>query len=328
MILHNRHHNLDRLLDYYANSSFTILIADSSKEKHVFKQKKDNWIHYYTPGLSFTQKIEFITGKVETDFVAMCADDDFIIPEALEQSAAFLDQNADYAIAQGWSIRYHKESLTTKDIRYSLLYNFSSSIEATNALERLTSMFSNYRSVLYAVFRTEVLRQSFEGAGKKVANLFLNEYITAFLPILSGKYKELPILYQVREYAEDSDDKTATNIDTMLYESQFSKDLLAFESYISNKLALMAKLDYDTALIKVKQIIQSFSATLELNRVEKTTLKKRVGKIVNAIPFFGNKFIGISRKKETEKQLHFLFENQQNKEELDKISCVLLTHLH
>ncbi len=324
LILHNRHKNLDRLLEYYNDYTFPIIIADSSKEKHVFNKSKDNWLYHYSPGLSFTEKIESVTTLVTTRYAAMCADDDFILPESLQQCVVFLEQNKTYSITQGWSIRYYKESICTGRIRYGLLYDVYKSIEEDEALKRLADMFQNYRSILYAVFKTEVLQQSFAGAGKQIKNLFLNEYITAFLPILYGKYKELPILYQVREFAEDSDDKTAVNIDTMLDNFEYAKDLNDFKHFILNKLVSITNLLYEEAEKRFENILHSFSAQLKTNRNQKITLKKRVGMLISYVPVIGKKIISKSREKEVAKQLVTVIKTQSDREELTKISQLLI----
>ena len=79
--------------------------------------------------------------------------------------------------------------------------------------------------------------QSFQDTGTIVKKLFLNEYITAFLPILFGKYKELPILYHVREHAHDSDDKTAVDIDTLIKEKQYEEEVETFKNLMANKIS-------------------------------------------------------------------------------------------
>ena len=324
LILHNRHKNLDRLLEYYKDCDLPIMIADSSKEKHIFNNKRNNWIHHYLPGLSFTQKIEVVSKTVTTPYVVMCADDDFILPESLQQCVLFLEQNKDYSIAQGWSIRYYKESISAGRVSYGLLYDFSKSIEATEPINRLLAMFRNYRSVLYAVFTTNVLQQSFAGAGEQIKNLYLNEYITAFLPILCGKYKELPILYQVREFAEDSDDKTAINLDTILGEPSYKTELHNFKSFILTKLIGLTNLTTDKAKEVLNETLISFSAHLEANRNQKISFKKRIGKLISFVPFIGKTIIIKNREKERTKQLETVVKLPSDKEELERISKLLI----
>ncbi len=324
LILHNRHKNLDRLLEYYNDCTFPIIIADSSKEKHVFNNKRDNWIHYYSPGLTFTQKIEVVSKNVTTPYVAMCADDDFILPESLQKCVLFLEQNSDYSVAQGWSIRYYKKSIVTDHIKYGLLYDLSKSIEAKEPINRLVDMFQNYRSVLYAVFRTDVLQKSFAGAGMRIKNLFLNEYITALLPILYGKYKELPILYQVREFAEDSDDKTATNLDTILDDSNYANELHSFKDFILTKLTEPTNFKTNKVEEVLNEILISFSAQLKANRNQKVSFKKRIGKLISFVPVIGKTIILKNREKERAKQLQTVVKSQSDKEELERISKLLI----
>src|SRR5205085_9471191 len=138
-------------------------------------------------------------------------------------------------------------SMLKGTIKYGPLYYYSKSIEQNEPLQRLSSMFEEYRSVLYAVFRTTVLQQAYQGAGGNVKNLFLNEYVSAFIPILYGKCKELPILYQVREHALDSDDKITKDLDALLSEKQYENDLDIFKGFIAKKIADILRVSYTEA---------------------------------------------------------------------------------
>lgn len=324
LILHNRHKNAERLLEYYKDYNFPIIIADSSYEQHTFPEVKNNWTHNYTPGLSFTQKIEINLQKITTPYVVLCADDDFILPNALNKCVSFLDKNPSYSTAQGLSIRFIKESVLTKKIVFELMYRFSKSIENENVLTRLQEIFSSYRSVLYAVFRTDVLQYAFNGAGEAIKNLFLNEYITAVIPITVGKYKELPILYQVREYALDSDDKTAPDLDTIAAKAnqleQYEFD--SFINYTSDKIWHSANI----SKCNLKEIIDKFSQQLLANRWQKISLKKRIGFIVNLIPFLGNWLIQKNRKRETERDLKMVIKTKEDEQNIVRIKELLLRY--
>src|SRR6476469_32421 len=107
LILHNRTQNMLRLMEYYAGIEWPVIIADSSTQpmNMIFEKNID---YSYTPGLTFTQKIEHVLDKVQSKYVVMCADDDFIVPGAIAECCAFLDENSGYSTAQGRCIKYTK----------------------------------------------------------------------------------------------------------------------------------------------------------------------------------------------------------------------------
>lgn len=325
MILHNRHKNLDRLLEYYDNYGFNILIADSSVEKHHFKNKKPNWSYSYTPLLSFSQKLEVVLASVSTPYVVMCADDDFIIPESIIACASFLESNSDYAVAQGLCIRYERENISNGQVEYGAIYKNAKNIEQNDPLQRLHAMFEDYRSVLYAVFRTEVLQQAYSGAGNVVKNLYLNEYVTAFIPVLFGKSKELPILYQVREYALDSDDKTTTDIDRLVFEKQFEGELNNFKSFIAKKIVAIISISDLQANEIVNNIIHSFANTVRSIR-SNVSPKKKIGKLINNIPIIGVWLIRRNRSLENKTRLKAYINMENYKKEIGIISRLLLKY--
>ncbi len=325
LILHNRHKNIDRLLEYYEAYDFPIIIADSSLEKHQFKKIKTNWQHIYTPGLFFTEKLEVVLDKVLTPYVLMCADDDFIIPKSILQCISFLEEHADYSIAQGLSIRYDKESLQTGKVEYGAIYKNKNSVEDNEPLQRLSNFFNPYRSVFYAVFRTNVLQQSFKGTGHIIKKLFLNEYITAFLPVLYGKYKELPVLYQVREHAKDSDDKTALNIDVLATEKQHENEMNVFTSLIAEKMSAILTISIDESMRIIKNIIQSFASEISEER-NKISLKKRIGNLLTHLPLIGSWLIKINRSLENKNRLQAYFDIKTEKKEIENISDLLLKY--
>ncbi|TKK68920.1 TIGR00180 family glycosyltransferase [Ilyomonas limi] len=325
LILHNRHKNLDRLLEYYDEYNFPILIADSSVQEHQFTKKKSNWTYSYTPGVSFPKKIEIVLAQVTTPYVVMCADDDFIIPKSILACVSFLEENKDYAIAQGLSIRYEKESLARGNIELGAIYGHIKCIEPDEPLQRLYNMFENYRAVVYAVFRTYVLQQSYQGAGSQIKNLFLNEYITAFIPILYGKCKEIPILYQVREYALDSDDKTAIDIDALLREKQYANEVNVFKSFISTKMAAILMISHKKAEDIVDKIIQDFASKIHIAR---TTIspKKRIGNLIRHLPIVGPWMIQKNRSIENAKRLNAYIDIHKEKKEIDVVSKLLIKY--
>ncbi|MFT3907927.1 MAG: TIGR00180 family glycosyltransferase [Ferruginibacter sp.] len=299
IILHNRHINLDRLLDYYRDEKCNIIIADSSKEQHLFKTKLPLTVQYiYTPGLSYTQKVEHVLGEVTTAYTALCADDDFTVPGGLYACASFLESNHDYSAAQGTILRYYKDTIDG-NIRIDLLYDGDHSLTSTDARERIQKLFHPYKSLLYALHRTAVLQDAFNNAGKAFRNLYLNEYLTSIVPVLKGKTKDLPVLFQVREHAETSDDKTAENLDIILKDKKYHEELVNFLDHIVEKGAGSVNIDKGQLKELVHKTLADYGRKIESFKTIPVGFKKKVGKFILKVPFLGKKYVDNRRYKES-----------------------------
>jgi glycosyltransferase domain-containing protein len=303
LILHGRHENLDRQLVYYKESGIPILVADSSKEKHVFSQPiLDNLLYEYTPGITYTQKIEHVLQIVNTPYVVLCADDDFIVPEGIDACIEFLEKNKDYSVAQGLIIRYYKELVNNK-VRFDTLYENNISNDSDNVETRLFQLFNPYKSLLYAVHRTDLLKKTFISAGNSIKNLFLNEYLVSIIPTLFGKTKELDSLYQIREFALDSDDKTSINLDVLLFDDKMKLEYESFLELIVNNSKQINTLNGAISKENLKKIIDSYVHQLIVFKKKKKSIKKLLGQIIFLLPIIGKIIIEENRMIESEAKL-------------------------
>ena len=101
----NRHQYLERIVDYYSNSGINIIVADATKEKYS-KKLPSNISYFHYPEIHYCIKLDDVFKKVNTPYSLLCADDDFIIPEAIETCVDFLEKNSDYASAQGYYMMF------------------------------------------------------------------------------------------------------------------------------------------------------------------------------------------------------------------------------
>ncbi len=100
---------LKRLLKFYDGFAIPIkiLILDSTPYDPSDKELKqllsaDGIIwKKFDPDITYWDKIAKGSESIQTDYVALCADDDFIIPNALIECMKFLDSHSDYSSAQG-----------------------------------------------------------------------------------------------------------------------------------------------------------------------------------------------------------------------------------
>ena len=320
IILHNRHRNVDRLLEYYEDFESPIIIADSSAEPHSFEKTRHNLTYLYTPGITYTQKIEQTIDKVFTPYISLCADDDFIIPDGLYNCIKFLEENKDYSVAQGLILNYYKYTIKQK-LRFGLLYKNNHSLPMDKPFERLQKIFTPYKSLLYAVHRTSILKTSFKHAEKNIKNLYLNEYLISIMSILLGKSKDLPFLYQVREYADNSDDKSADNLEVMIGDNKYNKELMLFQDVLINN-SQSVTLDKEELKKKIREAMETYARQLESFKNSGIPLRKKIGKIIALLPFFGKEYVERNRFNESIKELKTVL-TDKDFEELKKIEILL-----
>ncbi len=267
---HNRHNYLARILDYYSNVNLRILVADSSQNEYPFKNKYQiDYFHY--PNYMPPKKLADIIQKVKTPYVFMCADDDFIIPKAIEKCIKFLDNNSDYSSAQGFyfSFLYGK-----KKTMFSLMYNsnIKYDLNENSIEERLKRCMKNYMTMFWCVNRTENLKDVFNLPS--VDNPTLYELKICIISIINGKFKTLPIPFSAREVIK----RSAGNRNKSLYKKFNDREKIDTFNKFIDILSYYYSKKSDISIEEAKKILHE---VIELKVREEIKKAKRKEKRVN-----------------------------------------------
>jgi glycosyltransferase domain-containing protein len=330
---HNRHPYLGRILDYYDKSGLPVIVADSTPTAFFFEgNRQDCYLHL--PGVNLSAKLDLALQKVRTPYVVICADDDFLIIDGVAVCVDFLQRHEDFVAAQGNSINYRLDGAR---IDFRVMYpELSLEISMDKAFDRLERMFGDYKSFFYAVYRTAQLKTAFRHLGQTISNLYLNEYVTGIIPLAWGKYIELPVFYQVREYSESSDDKRTPNLDRIFFDNAYVNEREAWLDFLATAVYGITAGDRagdhvgDRSVVreKLSDLLLDFARRLQHQGPVLPTRKKKIGSLVAAIPFIGGYLVKYNRRREIAAQLKKIIKTPEDRRQLAVIASFIKKYAH
>jgi glycosyltransferase domain-containing protein len=205
----NRPEFVERLLRYYASVGFTgrISIGDSSGPDGVRAAREAvklvggaldvDYVEY--PGLGLGDCWKQMIDRLVTPYAAYLADDDFLVPAAVDRCVRFLAEHRDYAAAHGAGLGV---TLDTNGLSGNVVvcdYYEQTVSEADLASERLRQHLERYTVTLFAVHRAGTWRAMFKDVHLIKDMSFGAELLPCCLSVVFGKVKELDGLYVVRQ---------------------------------------------------------------------------------------------------------------------------------
>lgn len=257
---YNRPNRLRRLLDYYNKygKNFNIIVADSSSNenkllnsKNILSLSNNNLLHlkYPTDIVCLYEKIPDASKYIKTKYCVSCADDDFIISNAIIKSISFLENNPDFSCVQGRYIAFYLKgnSLPAKKFIYTPLYaNYESNI-FKNAKDRLFSNFVNYMHTVYSLHRTDLFKMIYNENSKYVDDFYFGELLPSMLDLIYGKAKKLDILFCAREVIFDPARRTRKNFNDFIKDGTYEKKYNKFRGCLAKHLTKNSQVNSDEA---------------------------------------------------------------------------------
>ncbi len=159
IITYERHHYLERALDYYAAFGVNVVVADSSKE--YFKKKLPQHITYlHVPEMEYFQKIRHLLTQVTTTFIIYLPDDDYVTHQGMTTCYRYMEHHTECVVAKGQNIAFSVEQgqikFTLKNSYQYLLWQELGFIK--ERLSRVKKILQPYSQLVYCLHRTDVLR--------------------------------------------------------------------------------------------------------------------------------------------------------------------------
>lgn len=276
----NRPDFLIRLLRYYRDIGFPgyICIGDSSDAAHIEPTKravealqgKLNIIYREYPDYNISMAISHLIDLVSTRYAAFVADDDFLVPAALEQCAMFLDNHPDYVAAHGVGVGLGlKSSGAYGQVAWASHYQ-QPVIDGDSASQRLLAHLSNYAVTLFSVHRIESWREMYQDISSLKDDTFALELLPCCRSVIQGKVKELDCFYLVRQ--SHNQRYLLPEIPDWISSPHWLPSYQVFRGCLAKKLMQLDGIGIEKAQEIVDQAFQSYLTNLLGKPVGKPTL--------------------------------------------------------
>lgn len=203
---YNRPEHLRRLIRYYRTRapSMRLLVLDSSlpavveDNARMISGSGTSARHVIYPDTtSLAVKLARGLELVDTAYASICADDDLVFPDALQQAVTFLDDHPDHVGAHGLYLNCRRQD---NNIHVTSEYAGPGN-EAGHAGARIFRLLQKYESLFYAVFRAGDLREILL-AMSKLGTVHYQELFQSAAAVIRGKIRRFATIYAVRQSCE------------------------------------------------------------------------------------------------------------------------------
>lgn len=161
LLAHDQSTALRRALRYYRDSSFAVLVVDSSSQSDADIAPAFPTMQYlHAPAATgFGDKVRQAVERVATPYLAIADVESFLLPQALEQALGFLETHTDYSACQGYSLAF--EAHADRVDYYLLDRKGCEDYCDASAQARLAVFAEDCPALVNALTRTETLRRSY-----------------------------------------------------------------------------------------------------------------------------------------------------------------------
>lgn len=245
----NRPRRLRRLLEYFSAEGLNcnIVIADSSDDGPSRENEEsvaslriglNLSLIKFSPEIDPYSKLRSSISDVNTEFVASCADDDFLIPSALSSCVEFLAANPEYSVSQGVNVSFLTEASRkgSSQVEFKMLgITSNESLADESALKRLKGHLINYRPTYYAVQRKAPMLESFNKIDVFSSDFHFGELLQSSLMVIWGKLKRFDQPYDIREAHDGNNSRKIEGWDAIIASEHFSDKLSAFRDCLAKE---------------------------------------------------------------------------------------------
>ncbi len=152
-------------MNYWSKFNVKLHFVDGSEnriENSNLSMLNENIRYHHIKILSEVDRLKEILPLINTKYSILSSDDDFLLPNALNDCVNELERNKDLISCYGQTLSFYKFNNKVKFFRTDRgLYNFENN--AHTPLERLQNQMKNYTpSIIYSLMRTEYFKNIFD----------------------------------------------------------------------------------------------------------------------------------------------------------------------
>ncbi len=232
---HNRQNFIRKNVEYFSKfKECTVYIVDSSEKAYTYEFPL-NIRYIHMPDKSFVQKMREVLIMVDTEYVATCADDDFIIEDRVNE---FIDELREKKYIMGVG-RYYSFNIPFNGFKPLYHCHKLPSVEAHLHSDRIKSYMKNYYISLWGIYNTKILYESYEILSKsKYNNDNFIELVIAINMAVNGKILMSNKVWGVREAITGKESWGRKQENLMKYSNcsnnEFSLDVENISQYFSD----------------------------------------------------------------------------------------------
>lgn len=211
---YNRPKELSRLLNFLSatRESLPIIVLDGSRpdiassNSNLCAKFPDVLHQVYDSKLHLGIRIYRGLKLVKTPYVVICADDDFVFPDAVNECVNYLELNKGYSAAIGdvWTLSYYPNKLiVSKGVVFGKELSYGKKFDHNLFIQRALFYFS-YTAIgsvplFYSVRRTDQTLQAFSYVTSNIKYSSMELLSTGML-LIDGKVAKLSCPFGLRDY--------------------------------------------------------------------------------------------------------------------------------
>jgi glycosyltransferase domain-containing protein len=208
---------LRRCLDYLRSSGYRghIVLCDNSTAEHLELVKScpnrypELWldVHLYDADARFLVKLVRTMERIHARYVMLCAQDDFIVADGVEQLVQALEADEGLSCARGRVARFGLRRSETGDGGHPALHLMQHAMLAyddPDPIGRVLEHIRQYASTLYSVHRKAQLIQSFRLTEAGTRNVIFFQYLSSCITVALGRVACLDTPFLLRQMHSNS----------------------------------------------------------------------------------------------------------------------------
>jgi glycosyltransferase domain-containing protein len=202
---------LERSINFWKNYDFKILYLDGSINAQNDLDLPNN-IRYIHSNTSILQRLIMSTKEVKTPYVCFLSDDEFFLPDVLNNMKKFLDDNLDFISVGGGCARFvYKWKYLDLKLMYSNMQ--LKELENSEVRIRLMQHFQHYLArTIYGVNRTSAWLNALSAMNYESSMPDTGlEIIFELMIVVQGKVKIMPEIHWLRSVENPPVDQVLSN---------------------------------------------------------------------------------------------------------------------